>query len=67
MSKFKYLWCILDESGTDNPKCHRKVASGRQAAGMLEYARVLHERFLMSVLLYGSETMVWREKERSRN
>ena len=33
----------------------------------LEYARVLHEGLLMPVLLYGSETMIWREKERSRS
>ena len=27
---------------------------------------VLHERFLVPVFTYGSETMVWKEKERSR-
>ena len=32
----------------------------------LEYARVLHETLLVSVLPYGSETMLWKEKERSR-
>ena len=32
----------------------------------LEFMRVLHEGLLMPVLLYGSETMIWREKERSR-
>ena len=32
----------------------------------LEYARVLHEAFLVPALLYGSETVVWREKESSR-
>ena len=27
---------------------------------------MLYEALLMPVLLYGSETMIWREKERSR-
>ena len=32
----------------------------------LEYARVLHETLLVPVPMYGSETMLWKEKERSR-
>ena len=32
----------------------------------LECAKVLHESLLEPVLTYGSETMIWREKERSR-
>ena len=32
----------------------------------LESERVLHEALLMSVLLYDSETMIWREKQMSR-
>ena len=32
----------------------------------LEWARVLHETLLVPVLIYGSETMLWKEKERSR-
>ena len=32
----------------------------------LECARVLQESLLMAVLIYGSETMIWREKRRSR-
>ena len=32
----------------------------------LECARVFHEPLLMSVLTYGSETMIWKRKERSR-
>ena len=32
----------------------------------LECASVLHESLLVPVLTYGSETMIWREKERSR-
>ena len=33
----------------------------------LEWARVLHETLLVPVHMYGSETMIWREEERSRN
>ena len=55
----------------------RKVASGKRDADairslvnarslQLECAEVLHESLLVSVLTYGSETMVWREKLRSR-
>ena len=32
----------------------------------LDYARVLHETLLVPVLMYGSETMLWKEKERSK-
>ena len=32
----------------------------------LDCARVLHETLLVPVLMYSSETMVWKEKERSR-
>ena len=32
----------------------------------LECARVLHESLLVPVLTYGGETMIWREKERSK-
>ena len=53
------------------------VGSGRRVVGairslvnarslQLEYARVLHGSLLVPVLMYGSETMIWREKERSR-
>ena len=31
-----------------------------------ECVRVLHEALLMSVLMYGSEMMIWKESERSR-
>ena len=75
--EFKYLGCIFDESDTDEAKCSRKAASGRRVAGairslvnarnlQLECARVLHESLLVIVLMYGSETMIWKEKERSR-
>ena len=52
VSEFKYLGCVLDESGTEEAECHRKVANGRRIAGtirslanannlQLECARVL--------------------------
>ena len=77
VSKFKYLGCVLYESGTDEAECSRKVASGRRVAVAIrslvnarnlqfECARVLHETLLVPVLMYGSETMLWKEKERSR-
>ena len=48
--------------------------SGRRVAGairslvnakylQLECARLLHEALLVPVLMYGSETMLWKEKE----
>ena len=54
VSEFKYLGCVLDESGTDEADCSRKMASGRRVAGVIRYlingrslqlecARVLHE------------------------
>ena len=56
VSKFKYLGCALDESGTDEVECCKKVVSGRRVAGavrslvnarslQLEYAMVLHESY----------------------
>ena len=31
--EFKYLGCVLDESGADGSECSRKVASGSWVAG----------------------------------
>ena len=53
------------------------VVSRRRAAGairsvvnardlQLEFTRVLHEALLVSVLMSGSEVMLWREKNKSR-
>ena len=53
------------------------MASRRRAAGAIrslvnardlqvECAKVLHETLFVHVLIYGSETMLWKEKERSR-
>ena len=77
VSQFKYFGCGFDESGADDAECCWKVASDRKVAGtirslvnvrglQLECARVLHEEFPVPVLLYGIETMIWREKKRSR-
>ena len=30
VSKFKYLGCVLDESGADEAECSRKMESGRR-------------------------------------
>ena len=69
VSEFKYLGCILDEFCTDEAECYRKVTSVRRIAGgirSLVNARVLHESLLMPALMHGSETLIWKEKERSR-
>ena len=35
VSEFKYLGCVLDESGTDWAECSRKVANGRRVVGAI--------------------------------
>ena len=76
VSEFKYLGSVLDESDTDEAESSRRVASGRRVVCavrslfhvrdlQLECARVLHETLLVPVLMYGSETILWNEKERS--
>ena len=76
VSEFKYLGCVLNESGTEVAEYSRKVASGRRVTDairslvnakdlQLECSKVLHETLLMPVLTYGSETMLWKEKEKS--
>ena len=75
--EFNYLVCVLDKSGTDEAECSRKLACGRRGAGairslvnarylQIECAKVLHETLLVPILTYGSETILWEEKERSR-
>ena len=77
VSEFKYLGCILGESGTYEAECSRKVMSGKRVADAisslvhakslkLECFRVLYESLQMPVLTYSCETMIWREKEWSR-
>ena len=58
-------------------QCQRKVACGRRVTNairslvnardlQLVFAKVLHETLLVLVLMYGSKTILWKEKERSR-
>ena len=35
VSEFKYLGCVLDESGRDGVECSRKVSSGRRVVGAI--------------------------------
>ena len=44
----------------------RRVEGGYLRGLQLECGRVLHETLLVPVLMYGSETMIWKEEERSR-
>ena len=73
VSEFKYLGYVLDDRGTDDAECSRKVSSGRRVAGAikslmnakglsLECAKVLHESMLLPVLMCGSEAMVRSRK-----
>ena len=66
------MLCLLDESGTDEAECYRKVASGRRVAVavkplvnrrclLIECAKVLHEILLVPVLMYGYEAMIRKE------
>ena len=61
--EFKYLGCVLNESGKDKAEFRKKVVSGRRvqsAIRSLGYSL----RLLESCLLLRME--VWKEKERSR-
>ena len=68
---------VLDESGTDEAECSRKVSRRRRVASairslvntrslQLECDRVLHVSLLVPVLTYSSESIIWKENERSR-
>ena len=67
--KFKYLGCALDASGADEVHCRRKATSRMRVGDafsslvnawglQLECASILHKALLVSVLMYGSETMI---------
>ena len=67
----------MDDSGADETESSRKLASGMRVAFAIRFlfnarslqlgcARVLQESLLVPVLTYGSETVIWREKESSR-
>ena len=77
MGFVKSMYPNLDKAGTEETECSRKVASGRRVAVVIrtlanardlqiECATVLHGTLLAPVLMYGSETRFWKEKERSR-
>ena len=78
MSRNSNIWDVFwTRSGTDRAERSRKVASEKGVAGtirsivnvrdlQLECFRVLHETLFIAVLMYGSETMLWKEKERCR-
>ena len=69
--EFKYFCYVLDQSGTDDAVCHRKVVSRRKVevikslvnarALHLEYARVLHKTLIMPILKCGIEIMIQKE------
>ena len=72
VSEFKYLGCVLDESGAGEAEFSRKGESVRRVAGgirslfnvqslQLECTKVFHESLLVPVLKYGNETMIWWE------
>ena len=67
VSEFKYLGCVLDETGKDGAECGRKVVGGRRVASairslvnardlQLECARILHEISIVPILTYGRDT-----------
>ena len=75
VSEYKYLGCVLDKIRYRRSIIYsREVAgTGRRVAGsmrslvnardlQLECARILHETLLVPVLMYDSETMLWKEK-----
>ena len=72
-SEIKYLGCVLDESGTDEAECLRKVVSGKRVAGairslfnardlQLECAKFLHEAFLYLFLCMAVRQCYGRER-----
>ena len=58
------IWYVLLINEIQIAIAIRSLVNARSL--QLECARILHEVLLMFVLLYGNETMIWREKERSR-
>ena len=73
--QFKYLWYVLDKAGTDGAKCSRNLKSGRVAGAIksLDNARDLQlecaslaSNIACPCSYVWSETMLWKEEERSR-
>ena len=62
VSEFKYLECVLDESGTDEADCRRMVASGRRVAGAIRSvvnSRVCSLSVLVSCMCHCSSSYLW--------
>ena len=66
---------MLNESDKGEGACYRRVKITRAVVGVTrllvntrsllhEFVRMLHEDLLVHVSVYGSEAMVWMEKER---
>ena len=75
VSEFKYLRGVLNDCGTDESDCNNRVVKERQISGAvrslvnerclnMKCAKVLHEKLVVPVLIYGSECMVWKSKQR---
>ena len=63
----------MDDSHTNKAECSRKLANERSVAGAIrslvnsrDLQISVQETLLVPVLMYGSEKMLWKEKERSR-
>ena len=74
MSPNLNTWDVFWTNQLQMRQCSRKMVSGRRVAGVirtlvyarsfqLKCTRVLDESSLVHVLMYSSETMIWREKE----
>ena len=65
VSKFKYLGCTLYESGTNGAECSMKVAGTIRSLVNIRDLQfeILHETLFVPVVMYGSETMLWKEKD----
>ena len=77
MKEFSYLGSVLNVSGSDEGDCNKRVMNGRKIAGgiralvnekclSMKCAKILHEKVLVTTLMYESECMTWKNKERWR-
>ena len=64
MSRNLIIGMCFGRINTDEAGCSRSLVNARNL--QLECAKVLYESLLVLFLTYGSETMIWMEKERSR-
>ena len=67
VSEFKYFGCVLDKSGTDEAVCCKNVVRRRRRVAsdirFLVNVRVLHKLLVMYVIMYGSDTMIWKGEQ----